>query len=668
MKNKLFLTAACMFIISGCKIKTVEIPELIVTPASIVLVYGGVPSSQQITVKVIAEDETNVKILWSSDNDDIATVSQTGLVTATGVGDTNINVEAGNASRVIPVSVLDKKSPYDGFVTGEFLRPGEEVYLPAGYTGIEEHVDLNDHRYGAPQFIGKLFTEGLGRAPHPDEYKIYTTYIWENGCTQASLAHLAGKMFSSADFLGLGLSNEQTVFCIFRAVLNRDPTNLEIIPYVKNLQLGITPAVIAADFTTFEEFNMMIPDIIRGPYYWNGNNTEYSFSGNIMTSDELQQLLNSNLSVIELEPGTLVRLTSRVTIPVGKTLRTRGNPGHYIRQARIIQVSRVSDYMIYLSDGSKLENIWVDGNRIALDPDLKNDDTKIPWSNYGHNVAMDGNNTQLTGCRINDSTAGTCVFALDKKSGLLIANNLVTCYASNHNNLRVTDGITHAARNSIIENNHVVDATDVAIIPFRYLSTNPANLHNPDEPQDSKVRNNRVINLGNSAFAGLDIEPWYNQGTTIYFTGCEFINNEMWTSMKAHMHIAIGVAPTAWTSHTCDPAVGTDVINNYTPPGLFIQCSAGIAVDNVSDVVIKGNQLRLFIGDWARKCCRPWLDPRIYSINLRNSPNYDVQPGFINQTMWMTGLGFIDGALEEPFNSWISREAVIFDAKVTFTQ
>ena len=660
MKKYILLFMFCLmaYTFMSCKnniSKNAEVKAFEVSPASITLVHESVNTSQQITTRMLPENAVNV--MWSSDNDRVATVSETGLVTAAGVGFTNINAVANNLSQKIPISVRSG-NPYEGFETGDFLKPEEDAFLPAGYTGIEENIDINDQKYGAPQYIGKLFTEGLGRAPHPDEYKIYATHIWQNGCSQASLAYLAEKMFGSADFLGLGLTNEQTVFCVFRAILNRDPTNPEINEYVKNLRNGIMPSTLATGLTNLQEFSLMIGDMIKGPYYWNGNNTEYSASGNIMTSDELQQLLNSSLSVIELEPGTLVRVTSKVTIPAGKTLRTRGNPVHYVLQARIIQVSKVSD-MVVLSSGSRLENIWVDGNRIAFDTELRNDATKIEWSGFGCTVVMFGNNIQLTGCRINDSTAGTCVSGRDYSSNLFIANNLVTCYASNHHNCRPNDGITHAARSSIIENNHIVDATDVGIVPFRFKSNNPV-----FEPQDTKVRNNRIINLGNSAMAGLCIDPWINEKTTWYFTGCEFINNEMWTSMKAHMHFAISLGTTAWYVQNCNPAVGTNVTDNYTPSGLFIQCSAGIVVDHVSNAVIKGNRLRLFIGDWARKCCRPTLDPRIYSINFSNSPNFDAQPGFINQAVWLPNSGLMDwNTLGEPFNSWDTREAIIFDVR-----
>jgi hypothetical protein len=66
---------------------------------------GGTPASQQITAKVIPDNATNVEISWSSGDNTVVNVSQTGLVTATGVGSTNITVRVNTYSQEIPVSV-----------------------------------------------------------------------------------------------------------------------------------------------------------------------------------------------------------------------------------------------------------------------------------------------------------------------------------------------------------------------------------------------------------------------------------------------------------------------------------------------------------------------------------------------------------------------------------
>ena len=115
--------------ISGCKEKsTIALTGITVSPTSIVLVYGGTHDSEQITVKPIPENATDVAYSWWTGNESVASVSQTGLVTATGVGSTNISVIAGSTMKNVSVSVLDTDDPPK---PDDPFDPGER---PAGYT------------------------------------------------------------------------------------------------------------------------------------------------------------------------------------------------------------------------------------------------------------------------------------------------------------------------------------------------------------------------------------------------------------------------------------------------------------------------------------------------------------------------------------------------------
>ena len=93
----------------------------------------------------------------------------------------------------------------------------------AEYVGESFTLELNDVRYGGGQFIAKLYTEGLGRGPEASEYKSMADIIYEKGCTQETLAELARGLFSSAEFAALGLTDTETAFAVYRAVLSRDP-------------------------------------------------------------------------------------------------------------------------------------------------------------------------------------------------------------------------------------------------------------------------------------------------------------------------------------------------------------------------------------------------------------------------------------------------------------
>ena len=105
---------SCVFMVvtgfSGCKEKPVKNDpseiEISVSPTSVSLTYGGdITDRQQITVTILPEDARSVTLIWSSDNNSVATVSQTGLITARGVGSAQITVKADDRSKDIPVEV-----------------------------------------------------------------------------------------------------------------------------------------------------------------------------------------------------------------------------------------------------------------------------------------------------------------------------------------------------------------------------------------------------------------------------------------------------------------------------------------------------------------------------------------------------------------------------------
>ena len=107
MKTGIVICAAWCVLLAGtglaCKDKIVEMTGISVSPASILLVYGGTPNSQQITAEAIPENATGVKFTWAAGNKAVATVSESGLITATGIGSTQVSVMANNRSRQIPV-------------------------------------------------------------------------------------------------------------------------------------------------------------------------------------------------------------------------------------------------------------------------------------------------------------------------------------------------------------------------------------------------------------------------------------------------------------------------------------------------------------------------------------------------------------------------------------
>ena len=130
------ITITCLFILvtnlSGCVEKTVDqdksagITGITVFPLSIALVLGGTPNTQQLTAEPLPEGVTGVKFEWLSENKAVASVSQTGLVTAEGVGSGNIVVTTKDYFRRIPVTVV---------------KSSGEGALPSGVKGNGVHDD-----------------------------------------------------------------------------------------------------------------------------------------------------------------------------------------------------------------------------------------------------------------------------------------------------------------------------------------------------------------------------------------------------------------------------------------------------------------------------------------------------------------------------------------------
>ncbi|MBO5275323.1 MAG: hypothetical protein J6I45_11980 [Clostridia bacterium] len=500
------------------------------------------------------------------------------------------------------------------------------------YTGEYVNIPLDDPKWGGAQLVGKLFTEGLGRGPGADEYLYYMNKIEETGCTLETLRALVGEFFTSEAFLSLKLAPAYEVVAVYRAVLNRDPTLAEVEDYAVRISAE-KAAGIALSLLQKEEFAALLPDIIRGPYFWGTNNASYSPSGRIITSEELNRMLaDAAGGVVALEPGTLVLMDSSIVIPAGVTLTTKGNPTHYSMQARILRTRNNNQTMVKASADSTVSHIWVDGNRPAFAGEelLR-----------GHNLVLAGDRAKAMYCRTNGTLSGTHLVGSDSMRGLYIAHNLVTCYETDHKTAWA-DGITHASTDSIIEKNMVVDATDVSIIVFRFVSKDHS------QPQTTVVRNNLVMNLGNSAFAGLDIDSWLEQGATQNFRGTLFENNAIWTSWKAHQHICLSLAPLAWTNVIGDHAVGPAYINNYTPKGLRVLCAAAFAADGVHEYVVRGNHLQAYIGAWGRSYDDERLCERLSSVNSATADG-DLQGAYEDMTTWLPYLAMINPHPDAPF-------------------
>ena len=529
-----------------------------------------------------------------------------------------------------------------------------------GTTGLTKgdtvNVDKSSDRAGGGQFIAKLFTEGLSRAPEGEEYAALSALIAENGCNTETLKALISSVFGSEEYAALHLTAKETVFTVFRAVLNRDPDEKEAEKHA-----GTDPEALALSLADTEAFASLLPGILEGPYYWTSDSVTGWTGNTVMTGAELQKKLKENAEV-SLEPGTLVVLSEALVFPKGCTLTTKGSPDHYAKMARLIRKPGVGEnHLVILNDNAKLENIFVDGNFSAWD--------NRSYGGNGSNVVLQGNGTTLSRCRVSNPVSHGNVIAAMSTEHQVISENLITGYASHHD-YTWADGISCLAADSLIKNNHIVDATDAAIAVFRYL--------NPNQPgtllraQNTVTTGNLIANLGNPAYVAYDHEtvnygpdgPDYLGEAAINedpanMTGCVAFDNRFYTSLTAHYHMVATLSTLPWrTEKGCDRAFGGAFINNYTPEGCFCCCGAGIVADKVTDVTVRGNQFSFLVGEWHS----PSTSSTPYAIHASDTAG-DLQPGYEDKTVSIFICNLLGGLQLETAKKYPLRSYTLFEEK-----
>ena len=100
------VSAALALFLAGCdkeEDKKVALSAIEVTPALVELTVGDAP--QQLTATPVPADAADVAFVWSSADEAVATVSQTGLVAAVGAGTTSVKVTSSGIEKSVPVTV-----------------------------------------------------------------------------------------------------------------------------------------------------------------------------------------------------------------------------------------------------------------------------------------------------------------------------------------------------------------------------------------------------------------------------------------------------------------------------------------------------------------------------------------------------------------------------------
>jgi len=445
---------------------------------------------------------------------------------------------------------------------------------------------------GTAQYTAKLYTEVLGRIPDQGGWNNSMTFWQSSACNKTKLKEQGMAVFNSYEFNALNLDNSAKVLILYRAIMLREPDQNGYNYYLSLLNNnGANASQIASSFYESGEFAQRISSICQNsgrgwvassPLNLADPNSPY-FSGG--TGEELQVLLNNAAqgSTVFLAKKAVIRVHQPIVVPSGVTLTTFGLPStqYYTSMARIVRNSKYfagqGFELIKMSGSAKVTNIWIDGRR--SDFGFLKDNINV--RGYG------GNGSSFSGNKVSDTAGWTSFQIWGTAEGFAcnsstVSSNMITMYGSSHYNNEWADGLSISCENTDVQNNSILDATDVAIVVYR----------SGNATQNSKVKYNKILNSGLSAYGGLVVDPLQDYlGSGNYnFTGTEIFSNTIWSSPSVHFDIVLSVGTRPWFGVNSDDGFGAKVYNN-TSGSSTVNSNNGIVVSGMHSAYVQSNIL-----------------------------------------------------------------------------
>jgi hypothetical protein len=444
------------------------------------------------------------------------------------------------------------------------------------------------------QFVARLATDALGTAPDQETWQRAGEFFRAHGCTAASLQDWARDVYLGDDFDDRHYDAVERTLTLYEGALAREPDTPGLQGTVAALENGATWEDVIDRLLASEEFAArLVPAICApgsaayGAVSPSPPPADVPTGGEGFTGDQaaLQQALDGTPpgGTLALAPRAVIRLSSPLRIPQGVTLTTSGapSPERYARMGRLARVAApgagADPATVVLAAGARLRNVWVDGGRAWLQTYVRDALT----------VRVEGDGATVEQTRITNSLGGGSLFVMGPHYGVpcktaILHDNLVTAYSSGHDDGTWADGISVACAEATIEDNAVVDATDVGIILYRVEGGS----------QSSRVEGNTVIAAGRSAFAALAVDPIFGGGgQTFSFDGATITDNTLWTGDRAHFDIGLAVGTRAWFGDGADKGTGASFTDNTTG-SLAIHTTSPFAVSGMLDATVQGNTLR----------------------------------------------------------------------------
>ncbi len=503
------------------------------------------------------------------------------------------------------------------------------------------------------QYVTKLYTEALGRAPDQAAWRHLIDYYNAAGCNLTALTQHGQVILTSPEFEGLGYDRDERILASFRTILNREITPPEQAAWRNWLEQGNRfPAMVDVLYGSgeFQALSQQICNSQQSNYGF-GNvpasallPTGTGFTGSLA---ELQAALDRAIpgSTLYLAPHTLITATQTLRVPSGVTLATTHlpRPNQYLKMARIARSGNWKGATIDLLPGARLVSIWVDGQRGLL-PNR--------YDRPSINVRMlSGENTSVINSRISESLGATGIELFGTATGVIcqrnwVMGNLITTYTSSHSSGEWSDGISVACENAIVAGNTVIDATDVGIILF-----NPNPIAS-DIAQTSQVFDNTIIQAGNSAYGGIAIDAFAHPTMAgdppgipgFSFAGSMFRDNTIWTSQRVHLDIAIAAGTRAWFGNRSYNGTGGKFWRNTTSE-LSITAGSGIVVSGLLNTAVIDNTLALRLVNLPAQAAskQPFFD-RVFGWFRRPQANTCKQHNIVAAM----SQGYASGNIQTP--------------------
>jgi hypothetical protein len=476
------------------------------------------------------------------------------------------------------------------------------------------------------QWIAKLYTEVLGCAPAQASYAAYDGFVRTTGCSLSTLRRVATAFLTSKEFIEQRRYDyAERLLILWRIARQSEPKPGEYHKLLGELQRhrASWPAVVSRMLGA-ASFGPSIPQLCSGQLYgWNADTPVIGIpTGHARgalgdaTGTQLQQLLDQAKpgQTVWLEQGAVIRIGAELIVPAGVTLETVGAPApsDYAAMARLIRTSANGQTLVGVSSGATLANVWVDGQRSNQSVGMNHNSIDVE--------VLGGTGTTVRDDRI-DNTSGWSNMVVDEFApdgapcqGVRIVGNLIDGYSTKFHWYETTgvvdgrvdlgtvtgqlsnlesgqdsvsstfgfaDGISNQCGDSYIADNQIVDATDVSVVLFG----------GSQWTQHSIVKDNTIVNAGNSGWASMTVDPLYPDTVHANFAGATMTHNLVWTSPNAFLLVIAGIGTVPWFGADNGSGYGQVKYVDNTSGSVRDNTQMAIEVSNMSGAYVEGNSL-----------------------------------------------------------------------------